>query len=408
MPQSLIFILAVILLDTIGMGLIIPVMPELITELTGEGLGGAARYGGVLMTIYAIMQLIFAPILGNLSDRFGRRPVLLVSLGALGIDYLIMAWAPSLFWLFLGRMLAGIAGATYATANAYVVDISSPEDRAKNFGRIGAAWGLGFILGPVIGGFLGDFGLRAPFYAAAGLSFLTLLYGLLVLPESLGAEHRRPFSWARANPIGTLAQMRRFPLVLAMFPPLICYAVAHDANPSTWSYYTMLKFEWTPKELGYSLGAVGIGVMIVQAGLVGLFVSRLGEVRTVYFGFAMLAIGYLGFSLSNTTWQMVAFIVPFSLGCVAMPALRSLMAGQIAADAQGELQGAISSLFSLTMIVAPLFMTQLFGFFTSDAAPIYFPGAPFFTAGVLMVLGTGLFARALQRHPPAEVATEAA
>ncbi len=408
MQKSMVFILLVVLLDTIGFGIIAPVLPQLISEMTGETLGEAAKYSGFLMVLYALMQLVFAPILGNLSDRFGRRPVLLASLFAFGLDHAVMGWAPTLGWLFVARALSGVAGATHSTANAYIADISSPDDRANNFALIGAAWGLGFILGPMIGGLISVYGLRVPFYAGAGVSFLTALYGFLVLPESLTSENRRPFSLKRANPIGALAQMRKYPIVIGMFAALMCYQLAHDANPSVWSFYTMLKFDWTPKDIGYSMGAVGIGVMIVQGWLIRLVIPRFGEKRTVYFGFLVMALGYLGFSISTAGWQMYAFIVPFALGCVAMPALRSLMSAQIPADAQGELQGAIASLASLTMIVAPLFMTQLFGYFTSDAAPPYFPGAPFFAAASLMLLSMILFARVVRRGLSEEAAVEAA
>jgi len=240
--HAILFILVTILIDTIGFGMIAPVMPELIRGMTGEGFAEAARYGGMLMFLFAAVQFFAAPILGNLSDRFGRRPVLLISLAALGIDYIIIALAPTLVWLFVGRAIAGAASATFATANAYIVDVSPPEDRAKHFGYLSAAWGLGFMLGPAIGGMLGEFGPRVPFWAAAGLSVLNVLYGLFVLPESLSASSRRDFVWKRANPVGALLQIRKYPVVLGLLIVLIPYQIAHDANPAVWGYYTMHRF----------------------------------------------------------------------------------------------------------------------------------------------------------------------
>jgi DHA1 family tetracycline resistance protein-like MFS transporter len=264
--RATIFILITILLDTIGFGIIAPVMPELIMELTGEGIGQAARYGGWLLFIYAVMQLFFAPILGNLSDRFGRRPVLLCSLTAFGLDYILMGMAPTLTWLFVGRALAGVFGATHATANAYVADITAPDQRAKSFGLIGATWGIGFMIGPVVGGLLGEYGPRVPFFAAAGLALLNVVYGSIVLTESLSEENRRPFAWKRANPIGAIHQMRRYPVVIGLFFAVVFYQIAHDANPSTWSFYTMLKFGWSERDIGLSMGAVGLMMAIVQGG----------------------------------------------------------------------------------------------------------------------------------------------
>jgi len=381
--RAMVFILITVLVDTIGFGIIAPVTPELIMELTGEGLSEAALYGGWLMFLYAFTQFFAAPILGNLSDRFGRRPVLMASLFALGLDYLLMALAPNLTWLFVGRAIAGVAGATFATANAYIADVSDAEERAQNFGLLGSAWGLGFILGPVIGGVLGEYGPRIPFFAASALACANVLYGFFVLPESLPPESRRPFKLERANPIGAFAQMRRYPRVLVLFGALFLYQLAHDANPSTWTYYTMLKFNWTERDVGFSMGVLGISITIVQGLLIRLVIPKLGDRGTVLLGLLVMASGYLGFSLSSEGWMMLAFIIPFAIGGLAMPALRSILSKSVDEDAQGELQGALSSLMSLTAIIAPVFLTQLFGYFTSEQAPFYFPGAPFFTAAVL-------------------------
>lgn len=400
--RALAFIFVTVLLDITGFGIIIPVMPKLIVELTGEGFGGAAIYGGWLLFIYALMQFFFAPIIGNLSDRFGRRPVLLLSLFAFGMDYIIIGLAPTIGWLFLGRAAAGVAGATTTTANAYIADISPPNKRAQNFGLIGAAWGLGFIIGPVIGGVLGDFGTRVPFFAAAGVALVNVVYGFFVLPETLPREQRRPFSMKRANPVGALLRMRLYPVVVGLFGVLFLYQIAHDANPSTWSFYTMLKFDWTPRQVGYSLGFVGLMVAIVMGSVIRVVIPRIGEVRAVYVGLSMMAVGFFGFAISTRGWMLYLFIIPFSLTGLAMPALRSIMSKQVPANAQGELQGAITSLISLTAIVAPLFMTQLFGFFTSARAPIYFPGAAFLAAAILVTGSTLLFLRSNRAAEPSE------
>jgi DHA1 family tetracycline resistance protein-like MFS transporter len=389
--NALAFIFVTILIDMIGFGIIIPVMPALIVELTGVGLGQAAIWGGRLLVVYAAMQFVFAPIIGNLSDRFGRRPVLLASLVAFGADYVIMGFAPTLAWLFLGRALAGIAGASHTTASAFIADVSAPEERAKNFGLVGAAFGLGFIIGPVIGGLLGEYGARIPFYAAGGLAFANAIYGYLVLPETLPPEKRRPFAWQRANPVGAFGEMRRYPLVIALFAVLFFYQIAHDANPSTWSYYTMLKFDWSPRDVGYSLGAIGVLFALVQGVLIRVVIPRIGEARTVAVGFVAMAVGFVGFAFATRGWMLYAFLVPFSLAGLANPALRGLLSNRVPSNAQGELQGAIASLVSVTAIIAPWLMTELFGAFTSAAAPIYFPGAPFVAAALLMGVALAWF-----------------
>ena len=402
------FILATVMLDTIGFGIIAPVTPELITGLTGEGLDRAAIYGGWLLFLYALMQFVFAPILGNLSDRFGRRPILIGSLLAFSVDYLIMGFAPNLGWLFIGRALAGVAGATGATANAFVADISSTDDRAQNFGLIGAAWGLGFIIGPVIGGLLGGYGPRVPFFVASGLALANALFGLLVVPETLPKEKRRPFSIKRANPIGAFVQMKQYPLVLSFFAVAAFYYIGHDSLPSTWTYYTMYKFDWDERMVGYSMGAVGIAVAIAQGWLIRVAIPRLGERKAVLVGFGCLALGFVGFSIASSSWQMFAFILPFSIGGLAMPALRSLLASQVPEDAQGELQGALSSLSSLMAIIAPLFMTQIFGFFSAPGAPVHFPGASFLAAGILVLGSLILFSRVSAKVAPTTASLESA
>lgn len=390
--HALAFIFITALLDVIGLGIIIPVMPGLVMDLTGESVSSAVLYGGGLLFIYAAMQFVFAPVLGNLSDHFGRRPVLLVSLFVFGIDYLIMGFAPTIAWLFFGRMMAGIAGATHSTANAFIADITPEDKRAQSFGLIGAAFGLGFIIGPSIGGIVGGaFGLKAPFFLAAGLAFANMIYGYLVLPESLPKEKRRAFHFARANPIGAFKAIKHFPIVIGLMGAVLFYQIAHDANPSTWSYYTIHKFDWSPQQIGWSLAFVGLCIALVQGVLIRKVIPLLGETRTAHVGLAFAAIGFAGFGLSTTPWMLYLSMIPFSLMGLSMPAIRSIMSAQIPDDAQGELAGALASLASLTAMGAPLFMTQLFGFFTSERAPFEFAGAPFVAAACLCLAALVIF-----------------
>lgn len=386
-PQgaALIFIFITVLVDVIGLGIIIPVLPGLIMELTGEGLSMASRYGGWLMFTYAIMQFLAAPVIGGLSDRYGRRPVLLASLFGFGIDYIILGFAPTITWLFIGRFMAGITGASFTTASAYIADVSPPEKRGQNFGLIGAAFGLGFIVGPVLGGLLGHFGPRVPFFAAAGLTLLNWLYGYFILPESLKPESRRPFNWKRANPLGSLMQVRKYPVIVGLIAVLVLTYIAGHATQSTWAYYTMEKFGWDEKAVGYSLGFVGLMVALVQGGLIRVAIPKLGEVRSVYLGLILYAIGFVGFAFASAGWMMYAIMVPFALSGLAGPALQGIMSNQVPANSQGELQGALTSLMSLTSVVGPPLMTNLFGYFTSENAPVFFPGAPFL-AGAVFVL----------------------
>ena len=382
---ALIFVLITVLLDTMGIGIIIPVTPELIMELTGEGLGRAAVYGGWLGFVYAIMQFVFAPVLGNLSDRFGRRPVLLFAVATLGVDYLIMGNAPTIAWLFVGRAIAGIAGASFTPAYAYVADISSPAKRAQNFGLIGAAFGGGFVLGPALGGLLGELGPRAPFFAAAGLSLLNFVYGWFVLPETLSEDRRRPFAWKRANPVGTLLQIRRYPVVLWLLATFFVWQVAHQVMPSTWSFYTMFKFDWSEAMVGASLAFVGAIIVLGQSTMPRLVIPWLGERRTAALGLASGALGLLGFALATQGWMMFAWLFSWLLAALVTPSMQSLMTQNIPRNAQGELQGAVASLMSLSAIIGPPLMTQLFRRFTSSDASILFPGAPFAFSAVLAV-----------------------
>ena len=380
------FVFVTMVLDAIGIGLIIPVMPELIAQVTGDPLAGAARWGGALAFTYAIMMFVFGPTLGSLSDRFGRRPVLLVSVFMLSVDYLIMALAPTLVWLFIGRALSGLSAATHATAAAFMADISTAEERARNFGLLGAAFGVGFIVGPTIGGFLGEIGPRAPFYGAAAIALLNFIYGALVLPETLKVEDRRPFDLKRANPFGAARQIVKIKSVAWFALAFLFLQLAFFVYPSVWAFYTREAFGWSSFRVGLSLAAVGVGFALVQGVFMGRILGRLGSRRTALLGLAASVIALAGFGLAPSE-LVVWMVVPISaLGAIATPALNGLMSNQIAKDAQGELQGALAGITAITTIVSPVMMTQVFAFFADAEAPVYLPGAPFVFAAVIVAL----------------------
>ncbi|WP_312330597.1 TCR/Tet family MFS transporter [Sphingobacterium sp.] len=380
------FIFITLLIDITGWGIILPVVPKLIGELINNDLSEAAKYGGWLGFAYAITQFIFAPIVGNLSDKYGRRPIILISLFGFAIDYVLLALAPSIGWLFFGRIIAGLTGASISTASAYIADISTDEDRTKNFGLIGAAFGLGFIIGPVIGGLLGHYGARVPFYFAAILCMVNFLYGLLILPESLDKDKRRSFSWKRANPIGTINFLRKQSKISNLVIALILVYVALHAVQSNWHFFTMYKFNWTERTVGLSLGLLGLLLGLVQGILMRWTTPKLGEHKSVYFGLLFYALGLMLFAFTNQGWMMFVFLVPYSLGGICGPALQSIISKNVPANEQGELQGALSSLVSVTAILGPPIMTNLFYYFTHDKAPFQFSGAPFFLASILMFI----------------------
>jgi DHA1 family tetracycline resistance protein-like MFS transporter len=383
--NALTFVFITLLIDVIGISIIIPVMPTLIEQLIHGDVSVAAKYNGWLMLTYALMQFVFSPVLGGLSDRYGRRPILLISLLGLGIDYVFLAMAPSIAWLFIGRAIAGIAGASFTTASAYIADVSTPEKRAQNFGLIGVAFGVGFILGPVIGGIASDWGPRAPFWLSAGLSMVNFLYGFFVFPESLAKENRRAFNWKRANAVGSLLQLRKYPVVSGMVISLTLVYIAAHAVQSTWSFFTIFKFGWSEKIVGYSLGLVGLLIAVVQGGLIRVAIPKLGKENAVLVGLALYAIGMFLFSFANQSWMMFAILIPYCLGGIAGPALQGIISGEVAANEQGELQGGLTALMSVTSIIGPLLMNNLFSYFSSKNAPVYFPGAPFLLGGLLMI-----------------------
>jgi MFS transporter, DHA1 family, tetracycline resistance protein len=399
------FIFITLLIDVTGLGIIIPVFPDLIKELTGGNISQVSQWGGVLTVIYAIMQFFCAPIIGNLSDKYGRRPVLLISLLGFGIDYLFMAFAPNIWWLFISRVIAGITGASFTTASAYIADVSNNETRAKNFGLLGAAFGLGFIIGPSLGGLLAHFGLRVPFYVAAACCLLNAAYGYFVLPESLSKEHRRKFEWKRANPLGSVTHLKKYPSVLGLIASLVLVYIAAHALQSTWTYINIERFNWSPQMLGYSLAVVGIMTALVQGVLIRFINPKLGNEKSVYIGLAIYSVGMLAFAFANKSWMMFAFMIPYCLGGIAGPALQAILAGHVPRNEQGELQGALTSMISLTSIIGPLVMTNLFAWFTKPNAPVHFSGAPFLLGSVLLMV-SALVAYSVLKHEKVPAAQE--
>jgi MFS transporter, DHA1 family, tetracycline resistance protein len=398
---GLIFIFITLLVDVIGFGIIIPVIPAFISKLIDGDLSQAATWGGWLLFTYSAVQFFAAPIIGALSDQYGRRPVLLASLLAFAFDFILSGFAPNIGWLFVGRFIAGITGASFSTANAYIADISTPEKRAQNFGMVGAAFGLGFIIGPAIGGFLGQYGERIPFFAAAGLAFLNFLYGYFILPESLAKENRRPFDIKRANPFSSIKNLTRYPVILGLIGAMICTYIAAHANQSTWGYITMEKFKWDSKMVGFSLGWVGLTVGLVQGVLSRYIIPKLGQTNSVYIGLIVYVIGFTMFGFATQGWMMFAFMTIFAFGGICGPSLQSIISSQVPPNEQGELQGTLTSLVSLTSIAGPLVMTNLFAYYSKSPSispsSIYFPGAPFLMGAFLCVLGLGFAYRTLSK-----------
>lgn len=380
------FIFVTLLIDVIGFGIIIPVLPKLLADMNGISINEASKYGGYLLFAFAVAQFLFSPVMGSLSDQYGRRPVLLLSLLGFSIDYLILAFAPDFWWFFVGRIIAGITGASFTTASAYIADISTSENRSKNFGIIGAAFGLGFIIGPFLGGILGGYNVKLPFYTAAALSFVNFIYGYFILPESLAPENRRVFDFKRANPWGSLKQIGKYPQLKYLLLAFMFLYIGSHAVQSTWNYFTMYRFEWTEAMVGYSLAVVGILVAIVQAGLAQKAAYFFGLEKSIVIGFALYTIGMFLFAFASASWMMYVFLIPYCMGGIAMPNLQSYMVGKLAPNQQGELQGGLTSLLSLTTIIGPIMMTSIFYFFTTSNAPFVFPGAAFFLGGIMMCI----------------------
>ncbi len=395
--KAIFFILVTVLIDVIGIGIIIPIMPSLYQELSGGSISEASQYSAYLVFIYAIMQFIFSPIIGGLSDQYGRRPVLLLSLFGFGLDFIFLALAPSIGWLFIGRIISGIFGASFTTANAYIADVTEPEKRAQSFGMLGAAFGLGFIIGPSLGGILGEMGSRLPFWVAAGLAFINWLYGYFILPESLLPENRRKFNIKRANPIGSLINLKKHPYILALVLSLFLVNVSNFATQGTWSFYTIEKFNWSKLEVGLSLGFVGLMVAIVQGGLIRLIIPKLGQEKSLFLGLAINSIGLLGFAFASSSWMMYAIMVPFAIGGLAGPAFQGIISNQVQKNEQGELQGGLTSLMSIAAIVGQPLMLGLFRVFTKENGIAYLPGAPFIMGSILSIISLFLTIRTIKR-----------
>lgn len=379
------FILMTVMIDSMGIGLILPVMPDLIEEVGGLTLAEAAVWGGLLTTSFAVMQFLFSPTIGNLSDRFGRRPIMLVSLAVMAADYLVMALAGSLWLLLAGRIVGGIAAATPSTANAFMADISKPEEKAARFGLVGAAFGMGFVLGPLIGGLLAEFGTRAPFFAAAALAAANLAFGYFVMPETVTDRTRRPFRWRRANPLGALASVGRLPGLGRLLTMFLLYQVAFMVYPAVWAFFTTARFGWDPRMIGLSLASFGIAIAVVQGGLIRVILRHLGERRTVIYGLVFNFFAFLAIALVTSGTVALILTPLIALGAVVTPALQGMMSRTVPDDAQGELQGVVTSAASLAMVLSPLLMTQVFAAFADPGAPVYLPGAPFLVSMLLMV-----------------------
>jgi len=397
MDSATLFIVMSMVIDAMGFGLILPVAPRLIMELTGHDLAGAAPVAGYLTVAYAVMQFVFAPVVGALSDHVGRRPVLLLSMAALSLDYLVMGVAPAIGWLFLGRVIAGIAGATYPTANAVISDVHPVESRGRFFGMVGAAWGVGFIAGPALGGLLAHFSTRTPFFVAAGLAAANLLLGFVVFPETLPAELRRPIVIARAHLAGSIRHLRKYRGLSLLLLVIFLFQIAHDTLPTTWAFFTMKQFEWTPGQVGLSLAVVGLTTAIVQGALIGPILQRLGEARSAGIGFAVGVVSMVGYAFATQGWMAYVLITIGAFFGLTMPAMQSMMSSRVPANAQGELQGSIAGLQSVSAIIAPFVMTQLFQWATRPAAGVGFPGAPMLLGAVMLAGAWLMFVVAMRR-----------
>lgn len=399
MRLPLIFVIATTVIDSMGIGLILPVLPSLLREVADIPLADAALYGGVLVTAFAFMQFIFGPIIGALSDRYGRRPIMLISLLVMALDYIVMALAGAFWILLVGRMIGGVAAATQSTAYAFMADISKPEEKAARFGIIGAAFGMGFVFGPLLGGLLAEFGTRAPFYAAAALAALNLVFGYFVMPETLKDENRRPLSLARANPFGAFKNVSTSPLLRRLLVLFFLYQVAFMVYPSIWAYYTEARFGWEPRMIGLSLAAFGIAMAIVQGGLIRYILRWLGDRGTILYGLAFNFFAFIILAFVESGFLAIIFIPLIALGAVVTPAVQGMMSRATSDNSQGELQGVLSSTSALATIISPLIMTQIFAAFAREDAAYFLPGAPFLLSMVLMVLCAVVFLATPRAQP---------
>lgn len=399
-PAAIAFVLVTLLINILAIGIIIPVLPELVKTFVGGRTALAGWYVGIIGSSYSLMQFLFAPVMGALSDRFGRRPVLLASLFGLGVDFLVQAVAPNVGWLFAGRLIAGILGANFSTVNAYIADVSTNETRARNFGLGGVMFGLGFIFGPALGGLLGGIHLRLPFVVAALLALMNWLYGYFILPESLPIEKRAPLSLSRMNPLGTLKRLRAYPLVGGLSAAFVCSSLAQRGLENVWVLSTSYRYGWNEQTNGLALGLVGLMAALVQGLLVRPIIEKFGERRTVMLGQSTSMIAFLAYGLATEGWMIPCIIVFGSIGGLTGPAIQSIVTGTVKSSEQGTIQGALTSLISLTNIVAPLVFTAgLFSFFTSERAPFELPGAPFLVGSTLWCAALLIVRRVFRRHP---------
>lgn len=400
---TLAFIFVTILVDVIGIAIIIPVFPTLIGKLTGAELNESAGYGGLLMLAFAAMQFVFAPIMGELSDRFGRRPVLLVALVGLGLDYFFHALAPSVTWLFVSRFIAGACGASFTVAQAYIADISTRENKARNFGMMGAAFGLGFFLGPMIGGVFAKWGPEVPFIVAGILAMLNFLWGIFVLPESLPAEKRRKIQYARMIPGVALANLGRYKNLLGFIVAFTLVHFAGQVMPCIWTFYTMEVFGWGEDMVGVSLGVVGFMVGLVQAVVIGWAVKQFGNRRVIMIGFILWTTGILSFVLAMNETLLFIALVPYVLGGIAGPTLQGIMSNMVSEQEQGNLQGVMTSLVSLTLIFSPPLYTGLFYVYSGKEAEVYFPAMPFLAGGIILIAATLVAWFSLKKARPEDI-----
>jgi DHA1 family tetracycline resistance protein-like MFS transporter len=407
---ALVFIFITVLIDVLAFGVIIPVLPHLVQQFVGGDTSTAAYWVGAFAFAFSLVQFFSAPIQGALSDRFGRRPVILVSCLGLGLDFVFMALAPNLAWLFVGRVISAATSASFTTANAYIADVTAPENRAKSFGMIGAAFGLGFIIGPLLGGVLGDIDHRLPFWFSAGLALLNFCYGLFVLPESLPKEKRTPtFDWAHAKPLGGVHMLRQYPQIWGLVAVVFIANFAHYVYPSTFVLFADASYGWKEKQAGYVLAVVGVLSVIVNVLLVGRLVKALGERRAVMFGLACGTLGFLVYGLAGSGWMFMLGLPISALWAIAAPATQALITRQVPADAQGRIQGSMSSLVSLAGIFAPAVFAGAFGFFIGPLAPVRMPGIAFLIAAFMLAIAAFVAWRFTDSaHLPARAAGEPA
>lgn len=394
----ILFIMITLVIDAMGIGLIMPVMPDLVQELADTDLASAAKWGGVLAASFAVMQFLFSPTIGSASDRFGRRRILLVSLFFMTIDYIVMAVAGTIWLLLIGRIVGGITSATQSTATAYIADISTPEDKAKNFGLVGAAFGIGFVFGPLIGGFLSTYGPRAPFIAAAILAGANFIFGYFILPETITYKNRRAFDLKRANPLGAFRNISKLPRLKPLLIIQFLYSIAFFVYPAIWAYFTRERFGWDGQMVGISLTIYGISMAVVQGLLIQRFITRFGLVRTVLIGFVFEVLGFFAVATIPSGVIILILLPVTSLGAIAGPALLSIMSRAASDDQQGELQGLLSSIGSVGMILSPIIMTQTFSYFSNPTAPIYFPGAPFILSFLMVLACFAIFLSASKKY----------